>query len=376
MEKLTARRNTNLDALRGIATLMVLGRHAGMALTLLHASNVLSSCTERIGWAGVDLFFVLSGFLISGLLFADYQEHGKIGVGRFYIRRGLKIWPSFYALIAAGLLIDAVMKGHHLSSKGLLAELFFMQDYFHSIWGITWSIAVEEHFYLSLPLLLLLMIRRDPGRPFSDLPRVFAAIACFSLACRFIAGWKQDGTIDSWTCVFPTHLRMDGLMFGVLICYFKRFRPSVYQWMVKWRGGWLVVVISVVVLSIFPVESRQMHTWGFTSLYLGAGFLVAKAVAREGPRPIRIISSLLARIGFYSYSIYLWHMFFVWKVLPHLRITSPGWLYWWTIVGSILFGVVVAKIIEIPVLRFRDRVFPTAPRQMAKHEVVEGVAMA
>src|ERR1035441_4294981 len=90
------RRNTNLDALRGIAILMVLGRHAGLAVDYLHATNPFTFYTMRIGWAGVDLFFVLSGFLISGLLFADYSQWGRIHLKRFYIRRGFKIWPAFY----------------------------------------------------------------------------------------------------------------------------------------------------------------------------------------------------------------------------------------------------------------------------------------
>jgi peptidoglycan/LPS O-acetylase OafA/YrhL len=357
------RRNTNIDALRGIAILMVLSRHAGMAITILHDSNPFTRYFERIGWAGVDLFFVISGYLISGLLFTDYEKRGAIGLSRFYIRRGLKIWPSFYALIAAGLLIEAVMPGHHLTGKGLLAELFFMQDYFHSIWGLTWSLAVEEHFYLTLPLLLIFMIRSDPEKPFDVLPRVFVATAVFSLFCRFVAGWSQDGVVNPLTCLFPTHLRMDGLMFGVLLCYFKRYRPGVFQWMVSWRGGWAVIAAALVLLSAIPDESRHMHTWGFTVLYIAAGFLVVKAVAIEGPRPVRAISSLLARFGIYSYSIYLWQMFFVWLILPHIHIKSHMLFYWASIAGPILFGIVVAKIIEVPVLHFRDRVFPSLTEQ-------------
>jgi peptidoglycan/LPS O-acetylase OafA/YrhL len=361
-----SRRNTNLDALRGIAILMVLGRHAGMAVSDLNATNRFTFSTMRVGWAGVDLFFVLSGFLISGLLFADYQQWGRIHLKRFYIRRGFKIWPAFYALIGTGLLIDAVMPGHHFTTKGLLAELTFFQDYFHSIWGITWSLAVEEHFYICLPLLLILMIRRSPARPFAALPAVFGVIAAFCLACRFAVGWSQDGTIDFWKCVFPTHLRIDGLMFGVLICYFKRFQPRVFDWMATWIGAWVVIAAAVAVLAIFPIESRHMHTWGFTLLYLGFGFLVAKAVAFEGPRPMRWASYLLARIGIYSYSIYLWHMFFVWRVLPHFHITSPMALYWSTVIGAIVFGIVAAKIIEMPALHFRDRMFPPVARELAE----------
>jgi peptidoglycan/LPS O-acetylase OafA/YrhL len=360
--QLSPARNTNLDALRAIAILMVLGRHAGMAISILHASNPFTRCFERIGWAGVDLFFVISGYLISGLLFSDYRKRGSIGLTRFYIRRGLKIWPSLYALIAAGLFIE-LLPGHHFSTKGLWSELFFMQDYFPSIWGLTWSLAVEEHFYLTLPLLLIFLIRRNPEKPFAALPWVFAAIAVFSLVCRFVVGWSQDGIVDPWSCLFPTHLRMDGLMFGVLLRYFKEYRPTLFQWMVSWGSGWAVIAAALVLLSVFPDESRQMHTWGFTVLYIAAGFLVVKAVAIGGPKPVRVISSLLARIGIYSYSIYLWQMFFVWFILPHFHIASHMWNYWASIAGPILFGIVMAKIIEVPVLHFRDRLFPSLTQQ-------------
>lgn len=367
----TSARNTNSDALRGIAILMVLGRHAGMAITILHASTAYTFYWQRIGWAGIDLFFVLSGFLISGLLFSDYQARGTIGLGRFYLRRGLKIWPSFYALIGAGLLVEAIMPGHQIALKGLASELSFMQDYFPSIWGITWSLGVEEHFYLTLPLLLLFLIRRNPAKPFASLPLIFAAIAIFSLACRFAAGWSQDKNVDPWTCLFPTHLRMDGLMFGVLICYYKKFEPKVFQRIVSWRGSWALVAAALVLLSFVPQESRHMHTWGFTVLYLAAGILVAKGVVHEGFRSLRILTRALARLGVYSYSIYVWHMFFVWKILPHFHIQTPIWNYWLSISGPIVFGITMALIIEIPVLRLRDRLFPNLTGRVVPTELRE-----
>jgi len=64
----------------------------------------------------------------------------------------------------------------------------------------------------------------------------------------------------------------------------------------------------------------------------------------------------------YSYSIYLWHIFYLWRIVPHLHLTSHVSLYWGFLVGSILFGIAAAKVIEIPVLRFRDRVFPPVPK--------------
>src|SRR4051794_29454248 len=81
-------RNMNLDVLRGVAILLVLGRHFDYF-----------PLWTRVGWAGVDLFFVLSGFLISGLLFEEWKRTGSINIKRFYIRRALKLYPAFYALL-------------------------------------------------------------------------------------------------------------------------------------------------------------------------------------------------------------------------------------------------------------------------------------
>jgi len=312
----------------------------------------------RVGWAGVDVFFVLSGFLVSGLLFAAYQQRGRIDVSRFYIRRGLKIWPALYTLIAVGLLVE--LPGLHVPLRRLLVELFFMQSYFRSIWGITWSLAVEEHFYLILPILLLVMLRFNRVRPFAAVPYVFAGVALFSLTCRFAAGWRDESQ-NVWHYLFPTHLRIDGLMFGVLLSYYYRYRPDVFKRFASWGGGWFVMGAAIGALSIFPVENRNMHTWGLTLIYLGAGCLVAKAVAFEGPGWVRLVGGWLAAVGVYSYSIYLWQIFFLWRVLPHFHIKSLVLLYWSFFIGAILFGIAAAKVIEIPMLRLRDRVFPSDP---------------
>jgi peptidoglycan/LPS O-acetylase OafA/YrhL len=135
----------------------------------------------------------------------------------------------------------------------------------------------------------------------------------------------------------------------------------VFERIASWRGGWIVIAAAVVLLSTFPVENRNMHTWGLTVIYLGAGCLVAKGIAFEGPGPIRAMSSLLARIGVYSYSIYLWHIFYQ-GLLGHFHIRSEALRFWCYFAGAILFGIAAAKAIEIPVLRFRDRVFPRSSK--------------
>jgi len=94
-----------LDALRALAVLLVIGRHLRIPYSLSPESGtrVFAELWQRGGWIGADLFFVLSGFLVSGLLFREHQQHGRVSLGRFFVRRGLKIYPAFYAFLAATL---------------------------------------------------------------------------------------------------------------------------------------------------------------------------------------------------------------------------------------------------------------------------------
>ena len=99
-------RSVTIDVLRAAACLLVLGRHC-VALTMFQSApfRQLGNVWKTGGWVGVDLFFVLSGFLVSGLLFREYQRYGRIVAGRFLIRRGLKIYPGYYALLLAGIVV-------------------------------------------------------------------------------------------------------------------------------------------------------------------------------------------------------------------------------------------------------------------------------
>ena len=149
-----------LDILRCIAVLLTLQSHSELPSRLTLA-----------GYAGVNLFFVLSGYLISGLLFAEYKQRQTINFARFFIRRSLKIYPSFYVLVLVTILY------HHLYRQAVplyryIGEIFYVQNYTGSLWGPEWSLAVEEHFYILLPAFLLLLIRWSERRenPFQAIP--------------------------------------------------------------------------------------------------------------------------------------------------------------------------------------------------------------
>ena len=137
-----------LDVLRGIAILLVMGVH-------VPAYPIWST----FGVFGVDLFFVLSGFLISNLLFSEYIRTGDIGFRRFFIRRAMKLYPSFYLLLLATA-VYCFLRNVPFSARDLFGEATLTQNYIGSKWGHTWSLAVEEHFYVLLPLAMAYLLRR------------------------------------------------------------------------------------------------------------------------------------------------------------------------------------------------------------------------
>jgi peptidoglycan/LPS O-acetylase OafA/YrhL len=166
-----------LEVLRALVSFLVICTHWGFPPVL-----------SKVGWVGVDLFFVLSGFLISGLLFVEINKDGRIGWGRFFVRRGFKIFPPFYVFLVATILLEWWLSDRLIRPRELLAECFFFQNYFkdYRFWGHTWSLAVEEHFYLLLPpcLMLMLYVRRGRREPLYPLPLFIVALALVILLGR------------------------------------------------------------------------------------------------------------------------------------------------------------------------------------------------
>lgn len=361
-------RLVGLDLLRLFAVLLVLGRHIPIP-----AENVripfrgVFEFWNQGGWVGVDLFFVLSGFLVSGLLFSEYQAHGTISPWRFYVRRGWKIYPAFYVMIGVTLLYYARL-GLNCPKLSVISELFFLQSYLPGIWNHTWSLAVEEHFYLLLPLLLVMLLKwnKNSPAPLRWVPIVAASVGVACL-CMRIVRWETHPVYSHQANLFPTHLRLDGLFFGVALSYFHHFHAMRFISLLKpWRH--VLVVVGLAMLTppfVRQITDPLMFTVGLTCFYVGGGLLLVGMLLCDPPRDGLTGWGLkrLAALGAYSYSIYLWHMpFLVWGV-PLVRRAfgiPPGFLgavgiY---ILGSLVWGVVMAKCIEMPALKLRDRWFP------------------
>jgi peptidoglycan/LPS O-acetylase OafA/YrhL len=327
-------RNQSLDVLRGVAILLVLGRH-------MKGIPLLSS----FGAIGVDLFFVLSGFLISGLLFAEFKRTGTIDVKRFWIRRGFKIYPSFYALIAATIAVSLLMT--HSMPAYITGDILFLQGYRPHVWAHGWSLAIEEHFYLVLPLLLFFLVKaRRTSNPFRLLPAISILISMVCLYMRV----RTASVVSDWGWVLmPTHLRIDSLFAGVALGYFAAFDSESFS---KAKSpllpiaGLFMIAPGLLVPGIFPV--------GLMFIYVGFSCIVAWSANRS--LSSSLILKAVAWVGVYSYSIYLWGAL---AVIGFDRITPHWWKAPAYFVFAIGVGVLMSKLIEQPALRLRDRIFPS-----------------
>jgi len=353
-----------LDLLRLLAIVLVLGRHMPIPEAWPASGKFLFLTWKRGGWVGVDLFFVLSGFLVSGLLFSEYKSRGSLGVGRFYLRRGWKIYPPFFVLIAATVLMN-LREGWSIPTAALASELLFLQSYLPGLWNHTWSLAVEEHFYLLLPVLLALMLRwsRAPPTPLRPILSLAAGVAVFALAGRLL-NWYLRPSYGNLTHLFASHLRMDSLFFGVAISYVYHFHSSRFDRLFARRRRFLMLggAFLLAPAFAFPLETTPfIYTIGLTIFDVGSGMMLVGILMYQIPSGLLV--DALAKLGSYSYSIYLWHMFVLVWAIPLVEGTLDRELETGTrlvmyFVGSFGLGIAMAKVVEVPVLRIRDRWLP------------------
>jgi peptidoglycan/LPS O-acetylase OafA/YrhL len=183
---------------------------------------------------------------------------------------------------------------------------------------------------------------RKNSDPFPSIPIIFAVLAPLSLALRFFA---NDVT--------ATHLRLDGLFAGVTLRYLYDFKPHLFE---KLRNVYVAAATVITAFLIFAYGTPRLKgTIGLTAAYLGFGLLLAWAISKEPvTKAGRHTVNAFAAIGVYSYSIYLWHV-------PVIFLFRGSWgqtalSFWAALAASILVGVAMAKLVEIPALHLRDKI--------------------
>jgi len=286
---------------------------------------------------------------------------GAMRPARFLIRRGLKIYPAFYVLFFVTLLMRHVL-GTPTGMWAAIGEATFLQNYHFGLWGHTWSLAVEEHFYILLVIALTSIVGRSQS-PARVLERVFVVVPIVVLALRIATHILLP--FQHHTHHWPTHLRIDSLLFGVSLAYLEHLKPARFAALLRWRVPLVCVgALGLIPPLFWPADHPFVHTVGYTLLYLGYGTLLIFALGQPPGRFAwsRTVLQWVAALGAYSYSIYLWHVPFSGWIMPTVERIVPGPFLVTVLiycVGAGLAGVVLARLIEFPVLRLRDRLFPS-----------------
>lgn len=375
------KRNVQMDVLRCLAILLVIGAHLNVGQPTEGVIGFLATQWHLYGGFGVPLFFTLSGFLIGGLLLNEFRKHGKISISRFLIRRGFKIYPAYFVFLLYLFFVPvlkAMLAHHDVSSlaRKLFADYWpnylFLQNYIGpNPAGHTWSLAVEEHFYLALPFALaaLVAIKRISWlTPFCLLaPILFTFV-------RATSAWLGDPYLTDYAhTMAATHLQLDGLLMGVGLRGLVEFHPAIFAKMRSWRPALFLLAAAILIflpgtkLFGFPTERiLPIYTAAATALFLGIYQTKASDFGRWAGR-VRQAATPFARIGVDSYSIYLWHVTalgIMGQVV--LRLHWPthsalGWLGAAVVITSVavLVGAALARLVEWPVIRLRDRFFPS-----------------
>lgn len=393
-----------LDGMRALAILGVVAFHSMIQMPEVAfevRDTLLGRCLLR-GGMGVDLFFVLSGYLIGGQLLRqglrEAEAGGGIRFGEFYIKRFFRIFPAYYlvlvllcAVVVHQPFYDSILRGADPveALRGAWANALYLNNYTGSRlmpWG--WSLAVEEHFYLVIPLLLAgVLLRLPPALRTAALwllfllPWVTRYLAWQSLGMDPIPtgvmpGEHADRAADAmaWMdrVVLPSHNRMDALMVGVLCAHTQQVSARAKGRWSGWTGLALTGLCALVLFVYIAGKGGRPIGPGASVILLGPaalafGGLLQRCLYQDGSWMRRVLSFR----GFYpvarvSYGMYLVHPILIawmgeWAPVQALReLPQPGLavaaLIAVNAVVAYLFAVVMFSIWEWPMMRLRDRV--------------------
>jgi peptidoglycan/LPS O-acetylase OafA/YrhL len=345
-----------LDVLRSLAIFFVVSGHY-YGYFLESGGSELSVGRFPLfyyAWTGVDLFFVLSGYLIGRQLWKELRDRGSIDIPRFLLRRGLRIWPFYYAFVLW------TVAANDVPVSAYAADVVFLSNYHHHYIGGGWSLSTEEQFYVFMPLLLLAGARLLPLQRAYFLPlALFVALPLV----RWVIFSAQPGEITeelrSRLVYMPIHTHSDGLVAGVFLSWAVVMRPAAFAIKLPILKNavlpLLLIVIGVAlrVLNnyVFAYSALALIFTGFALFLLRDESLVTRLCRW---RPFYWVSRL-------SYGMYLNHFPLLAWAVPVILTTlgGPSQLVFW--IGyplSLLLSMFVAALtfiaIESPFLQLRE----------------------
>jgi len=337
-----------LDGVRALAVLAVVARHSGVGI-------------GRGGLIGVDIFFVLSGLLITTLLIREHSAAGQISIRAFYARRALRLAPALMAMVLAVSCISFIAHAHlpvgfapsTVLPGGLLAGTY-TSDIGLGWFGValgpfghTWSLAVEEHFYLIWPLILVRLIKRGMSRT-RMLALTVGAVALIAL--WRLGWWIATGDVLHQSFSFDT--RGDELLAGCALAFAIPMLKQHPDWM---RVSGIIGAAVLIALFVAAPGDEFAAFGGYLVVSTAAAMFLAWVWLLPDDRLLQPLSwRPMPYLGRLSYSLYLWHFPIFWA-------GDLGLGHAASVVLRLGLTLVVATasyhIVERPALRLKDRVF-------------------
>ena len=373
-----------LDGIRGLGILIVMFGHYSAGLSSWAPTRFFGVSLT------IDLFFVLSGFLITSLLLEEWSKNQRVSLRNFYVRRGLRLLPALYALLAVVLAIavfTAVFPPHWLPIKLTVAEVGAAALYVYPVVLIVkggdvfllhlWTLSVEEWFYFLFPAFLIFGLRPGTSRRFKQ---VVGALAAFCALCMLL---RALGGHDGVTRLFAA-FRPDSLFYGSLLAIAVRRDREFPNPMVERVMGiagpfglaafiwfsWFATFPRLPGLTEAQFHDQAFRSWNYQLGILSTVLFVAHVVRNPESRISRFLSwRPFVEIGIISYGLYLWHqpIFLLANDPLHFNgdpnvagstahSLAARWVFGLGVVlASFVVAVLSRKLIELPALRLKSR---------------------
>ena len=379
-------RINGLDTLRAAAILLVLMYH----YTVVVSGKSIFGFLSDIGWVGVDLFFVLSGYLIGNQIMSAIARGEGFSLKMFFARRLLRTLPNYYVILAVYFIFSSVLGGS--STASIWRYLTFTQNiglHYGETFTHSWSLCIEEQFYLILPVAALLI---------ASISKSFR-LGWFVLVAAIVAGMVVRGW--SWLgygrnlispadfsehIYYSSYARFDELLPGVAIAMLKNFHGDAYAKLVR-KGNTLLacgllatIAVAYLFLHYYRIDGYgygfAMTTFGFPLLAASFAVLTLAALGKDSLlNRVRIPGA--EKFALWSYAIYLAHKPIYMAAidpLSRLHIDTDAPLGVAIIVAAgIAGGWLLYRLIESPFMVLRDRFFPSVRRQ---HQTLLPIAAA
>jgi peptidoglycan/LPS O-acetylase OafA/YrhL len=355
-------RQPGLDLLRALAIGVVVLYHAALF------GFRLPWRIDRFGWIGVDLFFVLSGYLIGGQLLAQVARADDIDLGHFFARRALRIMPAYFVVLAIYIFVPGWREYPDIYPWWkFLLSVQNVGLHGGTAFSHAWSLAVEDQFYLALPFILL-FVHRSRRAAFVIPVVIFLG----GILLRAFLAWQHPGQAggvafrdyQAWI-YYPTWTRLDPLVFGVLTAAIERFRPQWWTRLTK-SAVWLWFPgLSLITFALWLGEGDQLTVravvWQFPLIALGMTMLLVCAVS---PRLIfrRVKVPGAAFIASIAYSAYLVQKLAIHLIAQFCAAHGIALMSAWALMGVEVCVYAAATVlffaVERPFLQLRHRLAP------------------